>query len=154
MPDEPMVNQSYDVEDSLKHLAYWRAEMAQARAHYDIEVGKAEVWILNEEIKYKDKIAYHESVCRAHLEASGKKTLSLINGTLKKRAGRDSIVILDEKQLEAWALEQGVRDQFFRTKVTVAPDKKAVMDYIKDGGELPLGIDISTAEDTYTVDTV
>ena len=154
MPDEPMVNQSYDVEDSLKHLKYWRGVMTAAEEHHIHEVGKANAWLGAKQKEYLEKTAYHESVCRAHLEASGKKTLSLINGTLKKRAGRDSIVILDEKQLEAWAREQGVMDTFFRTKVTVAPDKKAVMDYIKDGGELPLGIDISTAEDTYTVDTV
>lgn len=139
------------VEDSLQKIAYWNGQRAEATAHGQALIDKATGWMKEQEHMIDGKLEYHNSVCRAYLEESGRKSIKLVHGTVSKRAGSASVVITDDAQLDAWAREQGKHDTFFRVKVT--PDKRAIHDYIKEGGEQPLGVDYVVGDDSYKVVT-
>ena len=138
-------------EESLRKLRYWNGELASAEAHASAERFRVDSWLKDQRAAFDERISWHESLCRAYLDITGKKSVDLINGSIKKVEGRGSVVVLNLEEAIAWAKEQGKEELFIRRKEVVEVNKTEVQKYVKDGGEVPLGTDYVYGEDTYKV---
>lgn len=149
--DMPLVsvNDQSQAEAHLKALDYWRFQSESICTHADEQIERAKRWRDEQLVNINKRIEYHESGLIAFLQVQGKKTIKLINGTIKRIAGRDRVEVNDFDALLAY--DQG-KCGLIRTKQE--PDKKAIMDHIKASGELPSGVDLVTGEDSFKVETV
>ena len=116
----------------LGHLCEFSDRRVQmVREHQAIEGGKIE-----------KKVAWLHSQIRAHTPGDGerfkqlygKKSLSLPHGTIGFRATPPAVEILDMEQAVAWATGAGVE---VTEKVTRSVPKRAVVEWVKENGELP-----------------
>lgn len=78
------------------------------------------------------------------------KSRAMANGTVSWRKAPDKI------QVDATALEEAFKGDpslrpLLAIKVSVTPDKKAIMAAVQDGGELPPGCDYQEGEDRFYV---
>ena len=79
------------------------------------------------------------------IQAIGAKTAKLIHGTVKIVKGRRSVAILNEALIPK---------DYLRETITYAPDKKAIMAAMDDGGEVVDGTEIVQGEDTVSIKTM
>jgi hypothetical protein len=148
--EEPLtITTDLEAENHLRHLAHWRLEQQKIRDHANAQIEKIRDWEAIQLKKTGNRIRWHEGGLRGFLYHTGKKTLKLVNGILKKRAGSKSIVIEDPKAFCESALEE-----FVTTTITKSPSKKAIMAHFKESGEIIDGTDVITGDDSYTFDTV
>ena len=89
-------------------------------------------------------------VAFAHIQRTGEKTAKMVNGTIKKIAGRESVQISNEEELMAWAKEANRFDDVFKTEYK--PKKTDILRIVKETGEEPLGVNIALGEDSFKVD--
>ena len=152
MPPVSIADQN-QAESHLRALDAWRAQAWQIAEHATREIERAQRWRAEELRKVAPRIEYHESALTAYVQQAtepGKgKTIRLVNGTLKRVAGRDRVEVSDECALEAWGAANDVRIM----RVKVEPDKTAIAKHIRDTGELPDGVDVVTGEDTFKIET-
>ena len=142
--DIELIESEERAEEHLRTLAYWQAEAARIKDHADREVDKIEKWREAENEKIQRKIDWHEQGLRGFLWQSGAKTISLINGKLKRIKGRDRVEIPDVDAFVSQA-----PGEFLNVKTI--PDKTSVMAHIKETGEIPDGVDLVTGEDSFKV---
>ena len=131
-------------ENHLEYLHYWKRLRAARQAHAQKQLDKVQTWLDRELEPIDRKIAWHERGLKTYLWTTGKKTLRLINGTLKRIAGRERVEITDEARLP---------ESFFRIKTVRTPDKKAILSHIRQSGEIPDGTDLVRNEDTLKIET-
>ena len=143
------VTNTDQAEGHLRALDNWRAEVETIQKHAQMQIDRASQWAEEEVAKIQPRIHFHESGLIAFLQVQGKKTIKLINGTLKRTAGRNSVVVDDMAALESWSEHSGV--EVIRVKREA--DKKAIMDYVKKDGVVPDGVDIVTGDDSFKIDT-
>lgn len=149
--EAPIVNvgDNHQAEAHLRALDYWRYEVEQIEAHAKKEIERIQMWRDEEVAKLQKKIAWHEGGLIAFLQVQGKKTLKLINGTIKRIKGRDRVDVLDAETLGKWSEANNAN----LMRVKVEPDKKAILDHIKSTGELPEGVDVVTGADSFKIET-
>ena len=122
-------------EDHLRALTYHRQRIAQIHAHAEEEIEKITLWNERQCATIERRCSYHRSSLETWIQAIGAKTAKLIHGTVKVVKGRRSVAILNET-------------------ITYAPDKKAIMAAMDDGGELVDGTEIVDGEDTVSIKTM
>jgi len=147
--NEPILaTDAHEVERQLRRLGTIRTEIQANCEHAEAEAMRAAEWAADRNDSLRKSAAYLEASLGAYLQQQDRKTLKLINGTLKVRSGRESVEITDERALMA-----SDAPGYFRTTTTTAPDKKAILDHIKATGEIPAGCDLVRSPDTFTVET-
>ena len=139
-----------DAERHLRAIRHWRAEREAIVSHAEGEMQRIQSWMESETAKIDRRIEWHEGGLVAYLMASGKKTVKLVYGTLKRIAGRERVEFWDELYFLAWANQDPSRQKFVRVKCE--PDKRAILDHIKKTGEIPEYCKLVTGEDTYKVE--
>ena len=104
----------------------------------------------------KKSIEYHESVLRAQLEFSGKKSLKMVNGKVSKRAGRDRLVFVDNdgvtpdetrKRFIDWAKIN--QPDLVETTVVDKTNANDIMRAVKEHGEQFPYITIETGHPSF-----
>lgn len=147
---KPTVEGQDQAEKRLWVVKMLRSEIHEIQQHAANERGKIDLWERNQTEKVQKQLAWLESGLRVFLDTTNKATLKLVNGTLKYRKGRERIEIADE---EAFVKAAEMDDKgFVRTTVKKAPDKKAILEYINETGEIPEGVDIVTGEGSFTIE--
>jgi len=68
----------------------------------------------------------------------------LINGTIKRIAPRLSIEITDESKIP---------EKYIRRTEKISPDKKAILDHVKETGEIIDGADLVEGEESWKITT-
>lgn len=136
-------------EAHLRALRYWRTCRTEAEAHAEAEMYRIKTWLDAETSRIDRRIQWHEGGLRAFLEQTGKKTVKLIYGTLKRIAGRARVDCTDFLAFKRW---NDLNDVAL-VRVKMEPDKKAITTYIKETGEIPDGCDLVTGEDTFKIVT-
>ena len=139
-----------DVEKSLRALKYWRKQSEGVSKKADAEIAKIQAWKEGNLDPIKKRIAWHEMVAFAHIQRTGEKTAKMVNGTIKKIAGRESVQISNEEELMAWAKEANRFDDVFKTEYKAK--KTDILRIVKETGEEPLGVNIALGEDSFKVD--
>ena len=112
-----------------------------------LEHGKREIlriqnWVDREVEKKNNSQRFHRQNLITFLGRRGRKTIKLVNGVVKEAKGRQRIEILDEEAID---------EKFMTTKTTKTPDKKLILQHIRECGEIPDGTDMIQGEKTYTV---
>lgn len=146
--DEPAIESQGQAESHLQALAYHQGALDSIKAHATEQRAKVDAWELHESEKIARRVLWHRNGLQAFLWHTGLKTLSLIHGTLKRTAARESVVITDEDALRLWAASH---PQEVLRQVKPAPDKKAILALVKSTGELPDGVEIEKGEDSFSV---
>ena len=82
------------------------------------------------------------------------KTKSMVNGTMKVRK-RQPLVKIEDKDLFFKRLgpEQHLKDgtELFRVNTKYEPDKKSILKYVKDTGDVPEGILVEERDDKFSI---
>jgi phage host-nuclease inhibitor protein Gam len=82
------------------------------------------------------------------------KTKSMVNGTMKVRK-MQPLVHVDDKDafLKNLGPDQHLKDgtELFRVSTKYEPDKKAILSYVKDTGDIPDGIVVESRDDKFSI---
>ncbi|MDP6037991.1 MAG: host-nuclease inhibitor Gam family protein [Candidatus Latescibacteria bacterium] len=147
-------------EKSLKKLAYWNAEAKQVKDHAAREREKIATWETDSLSDITSRQAYHQSVLRAYLQSTRKKSVKLINGAIKSRAGKDKVVFVesdgvtvDKKRTLFMDWARTSRPDLVETVTTEKTDANDVMRAAKENGEVFPGIDIVQGDTSYSYET-
>jgi hypothetical protein len=133
-------------EDHLRAMKYHRNEIVKIKIHADKELEKIRVWRDKEVEKVAKKAWWHETHLTNWFKRVDKATMKLINGTLKRTKGRESVEILDESLIP--------KELYVDVPATTkAPSKTALLALIKSTGEIPAGVDIVRGDDSYKIVT-
>ena len=141
---EALIDSEQRAEDHLRRRAYWAEQRQEKIAHAALEIAKVEAWRDTQTEKIDRHITWHDTGLKAFMWNSGAKTISLVQGTLKRIKGREKVEIIDEEKFLEMAPEQLVR-------IKRSPDKREILAQIKAGGEIPEGVDLVTGEDSFSV---
>ena len=138
---------------SLRAVAFWEKERAAIVAQANTEIDRLRAWMDTETERIDRRIMWHQQGLTAFMLASGKKTLRMAYGTLKRIAGRESVEVEDETVFFDWvgSLPESVQAEFSLVRTKYSPDKKAIMSYVQQVGEEPPGVEVVTGEDTVTI---
>tara|TARA_R110000824_G_scaffold7698_1_gene34807 strand:- start:13363 stop:13890 length:528 start_codon:yes stop_codon:yes gene_type:complete len=151
---EPEIVGQEDAESRLWVVKRLRSDLAEIKAHADIERARIATWETSEASKVSRQMDWLEKGLRAFLMGTGKVTMNLIGGKLKYRKGREKVEIEDEQQFVSDYNSGGLEDQgFIRETIKHAPDKKAILAHIKATGEVPEGVELVYGEDSFSMDT-
>ena len=145
---EAQIDSTERAEAHLRKVAYWEAEAAEVRAHAATEHARVNDWETRQLEKIRRPLSWHSAGLKAFLFNSGKKTLSLVYGKLRRTKGRERIEIEDP---EAFVKAQ-MGDDFVTTTVKKTPDKKAILAHIHDTGEIPEGSELVTGDDSFKIE--
>ena len=82
------------------------------------------------------------------------KTKSMVNGTMKVRK-RQPLVHIEDKDvfLKNLGPNQHLKsgEELYRVTTNYAPDKKAILAYVKDTGDIPEGITVENRDDKFSI---
>jgi|TARA_R100000482_G_C5128843_1_gene150542 hypothetical protein len=78
------------------------------------------------------------------------KTISFPNGTLKARKQQPLLIIEDRDE---FFRALGDKQELVRVVTKYDPDKKAIMKYIKETGEVPQGVSLESRDDKFIITT-
>jgi hypothetical protein len=147
LPPAPAQIDSLELaERHLAAVARFAREQAAFEAHAKQPHDRIDFWLNARVAGLERKATWHRASLNAFLINSGKKTLKLINGTLKLIAGRERVEVADPEHFVAIADEQ-----FVRTKVIKEPDKRAILTHIHSTGEIPDGAELVRGDDSFKV---
>jgi len=146
--EDPFVGSEERAEEHLRFLAYWRGEEEDRITHAAREIEKIQTWLEREVEAIHRKISWHKRGLQGFLWQTGKKSVRLVHGSIRKIKGRERIEITDEKTFLTKASLHLVNEQLLRR-----PDKKAILAHIKATGEIPEGTDLIRGEDTIHIKT-
>lgn len=146
---------------ALRKIARAEAEIARIRAEHQAQVAEMDAWAEAAERGPERDIAFFTAKLidyRRRLEAADPKlakTYKVAGGTIARRAGRTSTVVVDEAAFLAWARENALE------AVTVKPRVSAMGAWPDSGGEVfdPAtgdavpGVQRRTSPDSYAVKT-
>ena len=82
------------------------------------------------------------------------KTKSMVNGTMKVRKMQPLVVIEDKDLfLKNLGPDQHLKDgtELFRVNTKYEPDKKSILKYVKDTGDVPDGIMVEDRDDKFSI---
>ena len=131
------------VEKYLRALRYYREEIEAVEQKAMAERDRIEAWRLAQSDKAQRSVDYLTFRLKQFSLSVGKKRRTSPNGTLSWAKGRQRVEVSDDfcaKHSDA---------PWVRWKAE--PDKKAILDHIKETGEIPEGADLVTGEDTFKV---
>lgn len=137
--DQPVVHDELSADKHLGFLGHWQREYERIE-----RLGQMQIEELQRRLKRRleiidNKIAWHEVALGSWFKTTGSKKWQGVNGEIKVRTGSERIEIKDEQVLLSW-INAGKRDGMTRVKIEF--DKRAIMNAIKDSGEIPPGTDL------------
>jgi len=120
------------------------AEVADNEASARQQLEEVESWLERVNSKLEAQRSYILAKCRQWLEISHKRSIRLVNGTLKLRKRQDKLEILDPDTVLA--------DSRFQREIPakIEIDKKAIREHFKSTGEIPGGADLIPQEDQFS----
>lgn len=142
------VEDGEQAEKHLRALGHWRRREAEINAHAKTEQERIEAWRIGELDRIAPRIAWHEAGLAAYMGRIKDKTVRLINGTIKRIAGRDRVEVQNFDALKAWCVAAGKN----LVRIKEEPDKVEIAKHIKATGELPDGVDVVTGEDSIKIE--
>ena len=138
---------SADANRRLRALDHWLQELDEARQAYLTERRRIGAWLKIEENRIQKRIDWCELTLRQFLESTGKKSLSLPYGKLQRRAGRVRIDVVLEDTFVDWAEKSGNKSLL---RTTVKPDKGAILEFVKNTGEEPPGVELNVGQESFS----
>lgn len=146
--DEPVPPSQDRAEEHLRVLAYWQRQRAERAFHAQEQQDRIALWLERELERIDRKTAWHEQALQGFLWQTGKKSVRLIHGAIRRVKGRERVEVTDEEIFLSHASMDLIREQTLRQ-----PDKKAILAHIRQTGDIPAGIDLVCGDDTIKIET-
>ena len=146
--DTPAPPCQESAEDHLRLVAYWRQQRQERQTHARMQSDRVALWLEREQERIDRRIAWHEAALQGFLWQTGKKSVRLIHGAIRRIKGRERVEVTDEETFLSHASMDLIREQTLRQ-----PNKKAVLAHIRQTGEIPAGIDLVCGDDTIKIET-
>ena len=144
------VHDQMEAERHMESMQRIHRDIQQLENHRQGLIDRADQWFEKQSTSLLKRINWHEESLRGYIAITGKKTVKLINGTIKTRSGSESTVITDEEAFMAWARKHNT--ELINEKTTYSPAKKAIKDSVSAGGQMPDGVEFVTGEPSFKVD--
>jgi phage host-nuclease inhibitor protein Gam len=138
------------VESYIKKLHEFDKDLEQLTAHAKSQIEAAKTWLEEVTEQNQAKREWYEKQIRNFLIQQGRKSMTLINGKVGIKAGRERVEVLNVDDFMAWAKREG-KESLVRTNVTESVDKIATMENYKLSGEIPEGLDIVKSDPSFSV---
>ena len=145
--DAPVPPSQDRAEEHLRLLAYWRQQREEREVHAQEQKDRIALWLERELERIDRKTAWHEQALQGFLWQTGKKSVRLIHGSIRRVKGRERIEVMDEDAFLSSAAPDLIREETIRQ-----PDKKAILAYVKQTGDLPAGIDLVRGDDLIKIE--
>lgn len=145
--EEPSTPSETRAEEHLRVLAYWQRQREERASHASEQRDRITLWLDREQERIDRKIAWHEQALQGFLWQTGKKSVRLIHGAIRRVKGRERVEITDE---DAFLLNAST--DLIREQITRQPNKKAILAYIQQTGDIPAGIDLVRGDDLIKID--
>jgi len=145
---EPVVNLEA-AESSLEKIAYWQAVMKRDEEIARVRMDKIQLWLSRRAEMVQKKIDWHQHIITEYMKVTNTRKLDLPSGKVNTTKGRKRVEIVDEGDFMRWAEERGEPGYipFMLPPKEPKPDKKQIMEYIKETGEEPPGVELVTSGD-------
>ena len=144
------VRDELEAERHLESMQRVQRDIDKLAAHRDAMIKRAEDWYDERSSSLSNRTAWHLDGLRNYLSLTGKKTLKLIGGVIKTRAGSEKTIVDDEKFME-WAILNGY-DNLITTKTTHAPKKAEIKKWVNEGGTIPPGVSFEKSDASFKVE--
>ena len=131
-------------ESDLRRIAEARQEIEEIKSHAQEQRNQTDAWEAREIERLENSIRWQINNVNIYASRSEKKTVRLINGTIKRIAPRLSIEITDESKIP---------EKYIRRTEKISPDKKAILDHVKETGEIIDGADLVEGEESWKITT-
>ena len=144
---------TYHAERNLEVVRALEDELARDEEHAAQEARRITEWLARRRERAEKALSWRRYQLHLLLKKEGLKTMNLVNGTLKSRAGRAAVVVEDEEAFLAWVEKQdeALRERLTNTKVIVKPDKKELKKHLEAtmGDDIVAGVDIVQGDPTF-----
>ena len=136
-----------------------QARMADVREQAQAQIDKIRLWEEVQTGKHQKVIDGMTARLQGYFLAQvasdpDLKTKSMVNGTMKIRQ-RQPLVHVDDKDvfLKNLGPNQHLKsgEELYRVTTNYAPDKKAILAYVKDTGDVPEGITVENRDDKFSI---
>lgn len=140
-----------DLEQAEYHAKIARrvaADLHAVEAHAQAQIAEIQAWHDRQTVRLNRQLNWRKDALRYFLAGSNKKTIDLVNATIRRRAGRSSIQVEDPDAFFQYVDREHLEDL---VRVRREPEKKAIQDHLKKTGELPAGVTVVTGEESFSV---
>ncbi len=147
-----------DVEDqelaerSLRAIAHWRSEEERIRSHAQTMRNKADQWERHQLEYVKSRERFHANGLEAFLNRLDRKSLRLINGTIKFRKMPEKLVLSVDDNEVVEEMRFNDRLEFVSRTEKLSLDKKALLAHIKSTGECFDNVEVKRDDDRFLVE--
>ncbi len=144
--EEPSTPSQDRAEEHLRLLAYWQRQRAERQSHANQQQDRITNWLAREQDRIDRKIGWHQRALQGFFWQTGKKSVRLIHGIIRRIKGRERIDVTDEQ-----AFLRHTSMDLIREQTHVQPNKKAILAQVRETGDLPAGIDLVRGDDTIQI---
>jgi len=141
----PPIAAEHQAQGYLRAYAYHHREAQAILERAKRETDRVEAWRDKEMAKIDRRRAWLSGSLQAFLWSSKAKSIKFPAGTLKRTMGRERVTVEDEEAF----IERHRGTELVRVKEEVA--KSAISAHIKTTGEVPEGVELEGAEDTFSI---
>ena len=150
-----------EVEEELKRLRHWEDQIAiheeHAKTHIENEIRKAEAYLQKATKTLKKRAEWHRKNVEWWLrrQPDSVRSEKFINGTVKRRKGRDKLIVKDEVKAEQYLAEKHPHLLRDRAKNWKEIDKRELLKHVRisHDPEVEELFSIEVTDDSYTVET-
>jgi hypothetical protein len=139
----PTIDCAAAAERHLYQVRLIRRELDEIEAQAAAMHERVAAWAKRRRERLERREAWHRGGLMAYMVWCGKKTLAMVNGTVRVVSGRDRIEVRDLEAFLAAAPDHCVR-------TVREPDKPALKRHLRATGELLPGTDLVRGEDSVT----
>jgi phage host-nuclease inhibitor protein Gam len=129
----------------VRAYAHHERERLAIEVRAQREIDRIMVWKADEMGKIERRTSWLSGLLQSFLWSSKAKSIKFPHGTLKRTKGREKVIVEDEEAF----IERHRGTDLVRVKEEVA--KSAIAKHIKTTGEVPEGVEMERAEDTFSI---
>ena len=135
-----------NVEYNLKRCRELEEAFDNVTAHAEHEIAKIRLWMESEHKRIGAHLRWRHQGLKGLLWQSGEKTLSFVNGALRRRKRQVKVTVIDPEEFcRQWAESPYVRAKY-------EPAVSKIKEHLKATGEVIDGVEVEEQEDSFTVD--
>ena len=92
---EPLALETHsDADRRLRSIRYWQGELEKIRETAAVEYERVEAWVEKHEQRINKRLKWNEDALRPYLWSTGKKSVDLPSGQIRRRVGRERVEVV------------------------------------------------------------
>ena len=138
-------------EHTIKVLAEFEAELRREEAHAHQQMEAVRTWINERREAHAKKRKWWDQRLKNFLIQQGRKSMKLINGTVKTMKGREVVDVVDPIAFFDAVKGSASEESFITKTFSESPNKKSLMAYYNKNGKLPPGIQVVRNDPSFSI---